>query len=246
MVEVTVEVRAENLERGLERVTNLATLWYVAVPEIIVWSRSGLATLGKPRNVPPVTTSEEDARAGAIRYAEMKASRVTEKRERETLATCEPSPRQVPGSAHLVQLMLPSDCTKGGFVFGGVVMKLMDNAAAIAATRHCKSNVVTACIDCVEFVSPVWLGELLVVDAVPTFSSNRSLEVEVVVHAENLSTGAIRNTCRALYTFVSLDTAGKPQALPSLVPEYQVEKFKFEKGRERYLERIEAKRRTKQ
>ena len=75
--------------------------------------------------------------------------------------------------------MLPSDCTSTGIVFGGVVMKLMDNAAGIAASRHCRSNVVTASLDALDCMALIHNGDLVHVTATPLFTSSRSLEIEV-------------------------------------------------------------------
>ena len=88
-------------------------------------------------------------------------------------------------AVELVQVMLPSDCTTNtGLVGGGVVMKLMDNACGVVAVRHCGTNVVTVSVDCVNLVSPVLLGDVLRVQARPTFTSSHSLEIQVSVIAE--------------------------------------------------------------
>ncbi len=69
---------------------------------------------------------------------------------------------------------------------GGVLLKLMDNAAGVCSAKYCHSNVVTACIETVDFIAPVHSGELVYVRARPIFTSQRSLEVEVLVEVENL------------------------------------------------------------
>jgi acyl-coenzyme A thioesterase 7 len=126
----------------------------------------------------------------------------------------------------LSQLIQPSHCTTGGLVLGGVLMKLMDNAAAIVAVslcifislqarmkiisylslcvyigllrqfRHCKTNAVTACVEAVDFISPTFLGDVVVVSATPTFTSNRSIEVELRVECESLTSKDKKLTCR--------------------------------------------------
>ena len=90
----------------------------------------------------------------------------------------QPTPNSVRAStSQLVQLMLPSDCTSNGTVFGGVVMKLMDNAAGVCAVRHCRSNVVTASLDALDFIAPIHNGDIVHVTATPLFTSGRSMEV---------------------------------------------------------------------
>mmetsp|Transcript_7566 Transcript_7566/g.11979 ORF Transcript_7566/g.11979 Transcript_7566/m.11979 type:complete len:151 (-) Transcript_7566:478-930(-) len=84
----------------------------------------------------------------------------------------------------LTQVMLPSDCGEFHIVYGGTLMKLMDNASGMVAVRHCRSNVVTACVDALDFISPVALGSVVCVNAKATFASSRSLEVVVTVTAE--------------------------------------------------------------
>ena len=91
-------------------------------------------------------------------------------------------------AVELVQVMLPSDCTTNtGLVGGGVVMKLMDNACGVVAARHCGSNVVTVAVDSVDLISPVLVGDVLKVKARPTFTSSKSLEIEVSAIAERFS-----------------------------------------------------------
>ena len=137
----------------------------------------------------------------------------------------------------LAQLVLPSDCTSSGTCFGGTIMKLVDNAGGIVATRHCRTNVVTASIDTMDFLFPSQVGDLLHINAVPTFASSRSLEIIVRVEAEKLMTGVRNLCCHARLTFVSLGDDARPQPVPALCPTNDIESRRFTAARERYEKR---------
>ena len=116
-------------------------------------------------------------------------------------------------------------------------MKLVDNAGGIVATRHCRTNVVTASIDTMDFLFPSQVGDLLHINAVPTFASSRSLEIIVRVEAEKLMTGVRNLCCHARLTFVSLGNDARPQPVPALCPTNDIESRRFAAARERYEKR---------
>jgi acyl-coenzyme A thioesterase 7 len=140
----------------------------------------------------------------------------------------------------LVHVMLPSDCTAAGTAFAGVILKQMDNTAGITAVRHCRSHVVTASLEAVDFHSPVFSGDIVSFYARPTFTSRRSMEIEVNVYAECLRTSVVRLANTARFTFVSLDKNRKPQDLPQLEPQTEVEKARFAAGLGRYQKNKET------
>ncbi len=114
------------------------------------------------------------------------------------------------------QVMLPQDTNPAGNVHGGVIMKLIDSAAAVTAQRHTRGNVVTASIDSLKFKSPVYVGDLVMLKACLNQVGKTSMEVGVRVEAENLGSGEIRHTASAYLTFVALDQNGRPTQAPSL------------------------------
>ena len=116
----------------------------------------------------------------------------------------------------LHQLMLPEHANALGNVHGGLIMKMVDEAGAIAAMRHAQRPCVTIAIDSMTFDKPVHLGELLVCDAKVTYVGRTSVEVSVRVHAEHLITGATTHTNSAHLVYVALDEAGKPCEVPRL------------------------------
>ena len=119
-------------------------------------------------------------------------------------------------SVTMAQVMLPQDANPAGNVHGGVIMKLIDTAAAVVAGRHARSNTVTASIDRLDFLGPVFVGDLLFLKASLNMAGKTSMELGVRVEAENLVTGEVRHTSSAYLTFVALDESGKPKLVPAL------------------------------
>lgn len=133
-------------------------------------------------------------------------------------------PRPVSGSvSELIRWMGVQDANHVGFVHGGVVMKTCDEAAAIAAIRHCGRRVVTAGVDRMTFVAPVHVGELLSCLATVNAAWRTSMEVGVRVEAEDPRSGERRHTSTAYITMVGLDDDGKPTAIPAAVAETEAE-----------------------
>lgn len=121
---------------------------------------------------------------------------------------------------------------------GGNILKLMDEAAAVVAFRHCRAPVVTVSIDRVDFIAPIFLGDLIIVRAMLAFVSPKSMEVVVQVVAENLLTGEVRKTNTGVLSFVRISTSDATALpCPPLVPEADDEKTLFEEGRQRYQTR---------
>jgi acyl-CoA hydrolase len=138
----------------------------------------------------------------------------------------------------LVQWMGPSDANAAGFVHGGTVMKLCDEAAATAAIRHARSRVVTAAVDRMTFLAPVHVGELLTLQASVNAVWRTSMEVGVRVEAENPLTGEVRHTSTAYLTMVVLDEQGRPTAAPPLVAESPEEQRRMREAELRRRNRL--------
>ncbi len=116
----------------------------------------------------------------------------------------------------LVKWMGIQDANNGGFVHGGIVMKLCDEAAGLAAIRHCRTRCVTAGMDRMTFASRVEVGELLTLRARVNAVWRTSMEVGVRVEAENVRTGELRHTSTAYLTMVAVNDEGAPIAVPPL------------------------------
>jgi uncharacterized protein (TIGR00369 family) len=124
----------------------------------------------------------------------------------------------------LAQVMGPQDINNAGNVHGGVVMKLIDTAAAAVAIKHAHQNAVTASIDRLDFHYPVFAGDMVTLKACLNMVGRTSMEIGVRVETENLFTGEVRHTSSAYLTYVCLDKAGRPMVLPPLILETEEEK----------------------
>jgi acyl-CoA hydrolase len=129
-----------------------------------------------------------------------------------------PTPRASRTSVVLSQLMQPADANFMGNIHGGVIMKLIDEAAGTCAYQFCRTPVVTAAIDRIDFHYPVLVGSLVVLKAAINYAGATSLEVGVRVEAEELNTGVITHTNSAYLVFVALDENRKPIKVPAFVP----------------------------
>lgn len=137
----------------------------------------------------------------------------------------------------MAQVMFPPDANRAGNVHGGSIMKLIDTAAGIVAMRHCRTNVVTASMDRLDFYEPIYVGELVILRASINYTGNTSMEVGVKVEAEDLMTGEMRHTNSAYLTMVSLGENRRPVEVPKIVPQTAEEKRRFKEGKARAARR---------
>ncbi|HUA20117.1 MAG TPA: acyl-CoA thioesterase [Bryobacteraceae bacterium] len=136
------------------------------------------------------------------------------------------------------EFALPNDANPLGNVLGGKVMHLVDLAAALAAARHSRCQVVTASVDHMSFLHPVHIGHLIVLRSSVNRAFRTSMEVGVRVEVENLVTGEIRHTSSAYLTFVALDSRGARVPVPPVIPETTAEKRRYEEAAERRAYRL--------
>ena len=114
-----------------------------------------------------------------------------------------------------------------GDLFGGNLMALVDQAAAVAAIRHAGARAVTASIDRVDFRERIPVGSLVTCEATVDFVGNTSMDITVEVYAEQVSTGERRHTHTAHLVFVAIDQHGKPMRVPRLVPGTDEERARY-------------------
>ena len=134
--------------------------------------------------------------------------------------------------------MFPSNANPSGNVFGGYILKQIDLIAGLVAQRHAQTNAVTASIDRVNFLKPVFVGDVLVLHARLNYVHRSSMEIEIIVSAENLTKGTSTLTGTAFVTMVALDKNGKPTQVPELILESEEDKRKFAEGKLRMEQRI--------
>jgi acyl-CoA hydrolase len=131
------------------------------------------------------------------------------------------------------------DANVSGNVFGGTILRLVDEVASIVAFKHARSNVVTASIDRMDFLAPVFIGDLLRLIASINCVHRTSMEIGVRVEAENPLTGQVRHTGTCYLTCVALDREGRPFAVPQLMPETDEEKRRWTEAQVRRETRLQ-------
>ena len=131
------------------------------------------------------------------------------------------------------ELVLPNDTNTLNNLMGGRLLHWMDIAAAISAQKHCNRIVVTASVDNVSFKHPVKLGDVISIEAQVTRAFNTSVEVRLVVWAQNIPSGTKVRSNEAFYTFVAIDQDGQTIAVPRLVPETEEEEKLYQQAQQR-------------
>lgn len=131
------------------------------------------------------------------------------------------------------ELVLPNDTNTLNNLMGGRLLHWMDIAAAISAQKHCNRIVVTASVDNVSFKHPVKLGDVISIEAKVTRAFNTSVEVRLVVWAQNIPSGTKVRSNEAFYTFVAIDQNGRTIAVPQLTPETEEEKKLYNEALQR-------------
>jgi acyl-CoA hydrolase len=153
-----------------------------------------------------------------------------------------PRPAGKPVSASrsaMAEVVLPAETNPLGKLLGGHVMHLVDVAAAMAASRHSNSYVVTASVDYIDFRNPINIGELVILESQVNRVFNTSMEVGVKVFSENTLTSVRLHTTTAYVTFVALDEfTRKPKPVPPLIVRSREEKQRWREAGERRKVRL--------
>jgi acyl-CoA hydrolase len=124
-----------------------------------------------------------------------------------------------------------------GDLFGGHLMALVDQAAAVAAIRHAGGPAVTASIDRVDFRERIPVGALVTCEATVDYVGRTSMDITVEVYSERVSTGERRHTHTAHVVFVAIDDEGKPKRVPRLIAETDEEKARYARAEAHRLSR---------
>jgi acyl-CoA hydrolase len=143
-------------------------------------------------------------------------------------------------ASEMAEVVLPAQTNALGKLLGGHVMHMVDIVAAMAASRHSNSYVVTASVDHIDFRNAVSLGEIVMLRSQVNRVFNTSLEVGVEVFSENLLTGERKHTTSAYVTFVAIDEITKqPKTVRPLLVRTEEEKKRWEGAAERRKIRLE-------
>lgn len=151
--------------------------------------------------------------------------------------TSEAGPNARASEIALNQLMMPQHANALGNVHGGEIMKMVDEAGAIVAMRHARRPCVTIAIDSMTFKQPVHVGELMVCKARVTYVGRHAIEVQVLVHAENVMTREVTHTNSAYVVYVALGPDGKGAVAPPLLLETEEDGRLFMEGEARQRRR---------
>jgi len=156
--------------------------------------------------------------------------------------TDSPHPKPIRASRiNIAQLMQPEHANNFGNVHGGWIMKLADEAGALACMRHAQRRVVTVAVDSLVFREPIKIGDLVILNAEVSYTGRTSMEAEVQVLAENPISGERTHTNTAYLVYVALDDEGRPTLVPPLIAETEDEKNRMTKARERQQRRLAQK-----
>jgi acyl-CoA hydrolase len=131
------------------------------------------------------------------------------------------------------QVMMPQDANPAGNIHGGVIMKHIDDAAAVVALRHTGTLVVTASIDRLSFHHPVRIGDLLTLKGSLNMVGGSSMEIGIRVESENLISREINHIASAYLTYVALDENLRPKKVDPLILETEGEKRRHAEAMER-------------
>jgi acyl-CoA hydrolase len=155
-------------------------------------------------------------------------------------------PRPVRESqSKMTEIVLPNDANPLGSLLGGRLMHWIDLAGAMAAHRHSRNHVVTASMDHVDFLTPVRVGDFVILQSSVNRAFHTSMEVGVKVLVENYIKDTHRHVASALLTFVAVDRDGHRLPVPPVIPETEDEKRRYEEaGRRRELREQERKRKV--
>lgn len=138
----------------------------------------------------------------------------------------------------LSQVMMPRHASHYGNVHGGEIMKLVDEVAYVAASRHARKNVVTAAIDSLDFRARVYPGDVVTLRAEVIHTGYTSMEIEVSVETERIRTGEVLSVAEAHLVMVALDDEGKPSPVPGLELQTPDEQARYEQAEQRRRARL--------
>jgi acyl-CoA hydrolase len=130
--------------------------------------------------------------------------------------------------------VLSCDLNNYNTLFGGVLMKKLDNIATLSARRHSRvKECVTASTDSIDFLYPIHQTDSVCIESFVTYTGKTSMEIFCKVIAEDMMTGERRIAATAFLTFVALDERKLPVEVPSIIPETEEEKFLYNTGKDR-------------
>jgi acyl-CoA hydrolase len=140
----------------------------------------------------------------------------------------------------MTEVVLPNDANPHGTMFGGRIALWVDIAGSVSAVRHARMPVVTASMGQLDFLSPVKVGQIVILKSRVIYVGHSSLEVLVEIFSEDPLSGNRQHTGTANLTYVAIDSAGNKVRVPRLIAETEEEKKLYKIGESRALSRKKA------
>jgi acyl-coenzyme A thioesterase 7 len=231
-LEVGVRVWAENVKTGWRAVTLNAHLVFVAMDEH-----------GRPRavagKIEPRDAGEHALLAAARERRERRVARFAEREAR--LAQTTSDHEDLRWTFESVRVTLPEDALFGDMMFAGKMLMALDEAGGILSMRYCRGLVMTACLDAMDFHTPIFTHEVLTFEATLNYVGTSSLEIGVNVLAEKPRTGEVRHACSAYLAYVHLGEDLRPRPCRAFTPLGPAERRRWEDAvvrREHRLARV--------
>jgi len=230
-LEVGVRVWAENVATGARNVTLNSHLVFVSVDKD-----------GHPRPVPGRIVPADAVEAAVVEAAHHRREQRLARFARRKAAVTAPEPEDdIRWRFESVRPVLPEDALFGSMMFAGKMLMALDEAGGILSMRYCRGLVMTACLDAMDFYSPIYTHEVVTFKAGLNHVGTSSLEVGVNVLAERPWAGEIRHACTAFLTYVHLGPDLRPRPCPPFTPETPGERRRWDAAlvrREARLERV--------
>jgi len=237
-LEVGVRVSAENIMTGERAVTLSSHLVFVSVGDDLR-PRPVQARI-EPRDAP------ESALVDAARARrEQRIARLADKAARRAAARDIVAEVEPPWRFESTRSVLPEDALFGNTMFVGKMLMALDEAGGILSMRYCKGFTMTACLDAMDFYSPISTREVVTFKAGLNHVGTSSLEVGVKVLAEVPWTSEVRHACSAFLTFVHLGTDLRPRPCPPFTPSTEAARRRWEAALGRRARRLERVKRLK-
>ncbi|MDR0828044.1 MAG: acyl-CoA thioesterase [Desulfovibrio sp.] len=130
-------------------------------------------------------------------------------------------------------LPMPDETNQAGSIHGGHLLKLIDNVGGVAACRHARTNVVTASLERMDFLTPIYPGELIILKASVNYAGKHSMEVGVRVEVEHMTSGQVRHAASCYLTYVAVDEQRNPCRVPPLLLSTDLERRRYARAEER-------------
>ena len=235
-IEIGVKVQSENTKTGEKKLTTFSHLAYVAIDE-----------QGNPKKVEnqiiPADEPEEIVYEDAMkrRKERLKGLEINKKTGK-NIGSLEKYEWQI----ETIRVVLPEDDFYGNYLSVGKLMKDIDETGAILARRFTRGVVVTGSVDDVHFYEPIRVGEVITLNARINYIGRSSMDIEVNVFTENLTTAVKKHSCTAYINFVHINNEGKPiEVAKKIIPSTSYQKKLWKESEERKSRRFERVRKIK-